>query len=45
MSNDRMIVNNDFRRMWKEAPVALPEVLLQHLLSESEENNDKSQSG
>jgi hypothetical protein len=43
-SNDRLIVDNDLKRMWKEAVVVLPEVLLQHLHGESEENYEKSQS-
>jgi hypothetical protein len=46
LSNERMTVNNELERMWKEAVVAQFKVLSQHLLGGgTEENHKKLQSG
>jgi hypothetical protein len=42
--NDRMIMNIDLERMWKEAVVAWFEVLCRHLPGGTEENHQNFQS-
>jgi hypothetical protein len=44
-SNERMIVNNELERMWKEAVVAKFMVLSRHLPGGTKENHEKPQSG
>jgi hypothetical protein len=44
-SNERMIVNNELERKWKEAVVAQFKVLSRHLPGGTKENHEKSQSG
>jgi hypothetical protein len=40
VSNERMIVNNELERMWKEAAVALFKELSRHLTGRTEETHE-----